>query len=66
MTTDDRVAALVAWWVTVYTRRLPPDVAERRRAELYRMPSRPQDSPFSQHLTSRLTVDLELGKRGNA
>jgi hypothetical protein len=34
MTADDRVAALVAWWVSVYTRRLPPEVAERRQAEL--------------------------------
>jgi MYXO-CTERM domain-containing protein len=30
----DRAAALVSWWVATYSRRLPVEVAERRRAEL--------------------------------
>jgi hypothetical protein len=34
MTTSDRAAALVTWWVTVYTRRLPREAAQRRQAEL--------------------------------
>jgi len=34
MTASDRTAALVLRWVIVYTRRLDPEVAARRRAEL--------------------------------
>jgi LPXTG-motif cell wall-anchored protein len=34
MTVADRTAALVAWWVSTYTRHLPAEVAARRRAEL--------------------------------
>jgi hypothetical protein len=34
MNAGDRAAALVAWWVDRYTRRLPAEVAERRQAEL--------------------------------
>lgn len=34
MTTSDRAAALVTWWTTVYTRRLPRQVAQRRQDEL--------------------------------
>jgi hypothetical protein len=34
VSTADRTAALVAWWVATYTRRLPAEVAARRRAEL--------------------------------
>jgi hypothetical protein len=34
MSAADRVAALVFWWVATYSRRLPVEVAERRRAEL--------------------------------
>lgn len=34
MSTADRTTALVAWWVATYTRRLPVEVAARRRAEL--------------------------------
>jgi hypothetical protein len=34
MSTADRAAALVAWWVATYSRHLPAEVAERRQAEL--------------------------------
>ena len=34
MNAADRAAALVAWWVAIYSRRLPTQVAERRQAEL--------------------------------
>ena len=34
MNAADRAAALVSWWVATYTRRLPAQVAERRRAEV--------------------------------
>jgi MYXO-CTERM domain-containing protein len=34
MNAADRAAAVVAWWVTIYSRRLPAEVAERRQAEL--------------------------------
>lgn len=34
MTASDRAAALVTWWTTVYTRRLPRQVAQRRQEEL--------------------------------
>jgi hypothetical protein len=34
MNAADRAAAVVTWWVTIYSRRLPAEVAERRRAEL--------------------------------
>jgi MYXO-CTERM domain-containing protein len=34
MSTADRAAAVVAWWVATYSRHLPAKVAERRRAEL--------------------------------
>jgi hypothetical protein len=34
MSTADRAAALVAWWVATYSRHLPSEVAERRQAEL--------------------------------
>jgi hypothetical protein len=34
MNAADRAAALVAWWVATYSRRLPTQVAERRQAEL--------------------------------
>lgn len=34
MSTADRVAALVTWWVARYTHRLPAEAAERRQAEL--------------------------------
>jgi hypothetical protein len=34
MSTADRAAALVAWWVATYGRHLPAEVADRRRAEL--------------------------------
>ena len=34
MSTADRTAALVAWWVATYSRHLPTEVAERRQAEL--------------------------------
>jgi hypothetical protein len=34
MSTADRTAALVAWWVATYSRHLPAEVADRRRAEL--------------------------------
>ena len=34
MSTADRMAALVTWWVARYTRRLPVEAAERRQAEL--------------------------------
>jgi hypothetical protein len=34
VSTADRTAALVAWWVATYTRHLPAEVAARRRAEL--------------------------------
>jgi hypothetical protein len=34
MSTADRTAALVSWWVAAYSRRLPAEVAERRCAEL--------------------------------
>jgi hypothetical protein len=34
MTMADRAAALVAWWVATYTRHLPAEVAQRRRAEV--------------------------------
>ena len=32
--TPERIAGLVAWWVRVYTRNLPPSAAERRIAEI--------------------------------
>jgi hypothetical protein len=32
--TPERIAALVAWWVRLYTRNLPAAVAERRTAEI--------------------------------
>jgi hypothetical protein len=34
MSTADRAAALVAWWVATYSRHLPTEMAERRQAEL--------------------------------
>ena len=34
MSTADRMAAVVTWWVARYTRRLPAEAAERRQAEL--------------------------------
>jgi hypothetical protein len=34
MTTADRAATLVSWWVATYTRHLPAEVARRRRAEV--------------------------------
>jgi MYXO-CTERM domain-containing protein len=34
VSTADRAATLVAWWVTAYTRQLPAEVAQRRRAEV--------------------------------
>ena len=34
MNAADRAAAVVAWWVATYSRHLPAEVAERRRAEL--------------------------------
>ncbi|HEV8651900.1 MAG TPA: hypothetical protein VG276_21515 [Actinomycetes bacterium] len=34
MTTTDHATTLVTWWVRVYTRHLPPAIAERRQAEL--------------------------------
>jgi hypothetical protein len=34
MSSADRAAAVVAWWVATYSRHLPAKVAERRRAEL--------------------------------
>jgi hypothetical protein len=34
MSTTDRMAAVVTWWVARYTRRLPAEAAERRQAEL--------------------------------
>jgi hypothetical protein len=34
MSTADRAAALVTWWVARYTHRLPAETAERRQAEL--------------------------------
>jgi hypothetical protein len=34
MNAADRAAAVVAWWVATYSRRLPAEVAERRQAEL--------------------------------
>jgi hypothetical protein len=34
MSTADRTAALVTWWVARYTHRLPAEAAERRQAEL--------------------------------
>jgi hypothetical protein len=34
MSTSDRAAALVTWWVATYSRHLPAEVAERRQAEL--------------------------------
>jgi hypothetical protein len=34
VTIADRTAALVVWWVATYTRRLPGEVAARRRAEV--------------------------------
>jgi hypothetical protein len=32
MSTTDRTVALVSWWVATYSRHLPAEVAERRRA----------------------------------
>ena len=34
MSPADRAAALVSWWVATYTRQLPGEVGERRRAEV--------------------------------
>jgi hypothetical protein len=34
MSTADRMATVVTWWVARYTRRLPAEAAERRQAEL--------------------------------
>jgi hypothetical protein len=34
MSTADRMATVVTWWVARYTHRLPAEVAERRQAEL--------------------------------
>jgi hypothetical protein len=34
MSSADRAAAVVAWWVATYSRHLPAKVAERRQAEL--------------------------------
>ena len=34
MSPGDRTAALVSWWAATYSRHLPAEVAERRRAEL--------------------------------
>lgn len=34
MSTADRAAAVVTWWVARYTHRLPAEAAERRQAEL--------------------------------
>jgi hypothetical protein len=34
MSTADRIAGLVLWWVATYSRHLPAEVAERLQAEL--------------------------------
>ncbi len=34
MNAADRAAALVSWWVATYTRHLPAEVGQRRRAEV--------------------------------
>jgi MYXO-CTERM domain-containing protein len=34
MSTADRAAALVTWWVATYSRHLPAEMADRRQAEL--------------------------------